>query len=133
MNRPIFRNWIQRNTATNCATRVTILDANSNVVLRDTSTEWVARPEPFRVVSILPEGRPILAIDDYLVSQADRLDVYANRFGESFAVVVKVDEDPNCYLFRGESYRSGDLWRLPQYRIPEGDLTLEVYLKADNA
>ena len=69
----------------------------------------------------------------YLVGQCDRLDIYANYEGETFAVALKVDGDPNCYLFRGESYQSTNQWRLPQYKIPPGDFEVEVFVEGDNA
>ena len=71
--------------------------------------------------------------DDYLVGLCNRLDIYANHDGEAFAVAVKVDGDPNCYLFRGESYRSTNQWRLPEdVDCLLGEFVVEVFVEGDN-
>jgi hypothetical protein len=136
-NRPIYRNWVQRSTATNCRSKITVKDAAGNVLHREVETKWAAREEPFRTVSLMPVGlteiKQFTEIKSYLVGQCDRLDIYANNDGEPFAVALKVVDDADCYLFKGESYRSNNQWRLPEYRIPPGNFTIDVYVKGDNA
>lgn len=109
------------------------MDAAGKRLLSCVGTKWTARQEPYRIIALLPGGTPFLDIDSYLVGQCDRLDIYANYEGETFAVALKVDGDPNCYLFRGESYQSTNQWRLPQYKIPPGDFEVEVFVEGDNA
>lgn len=82
-------------------------------------------------MALYPGGGAV-HLDDYLIGQCDRLDIYANRDGEQFSAAVKVAGDYDCYLFRGESYRATNQWRLDKYRIPSGTFTLEVYVEADN-
>lgn len=96
------------------------------------SRRRAAREEPLRIVALSPAGGPVLDVNDYLVGQCNRIDIYANYDGEPFSAAVKVVGDFNCYLFSGESYRSANQWRLPEYRIPPGSFTLEVYVKGDN-
>jgi hypothetical protein len=131
-NRPIYRNWIQRNTATNCRSKITVKDAAGNILHNEVETKWAAREEPFRTIALTPADVPVLEIKDYLVGQCNRLDIYANDDGEPFAIALKVNDDPNCYLFKGESYRSTNQWRLPEYQIPLGNFTIDVYVKGDN-
>jgi len=132
-NRPIYHNWIQRNTATNCRSKITVKDVAGRILLNEVETKWAAREEPTKLVAITPAGERVIDVNNYLVGQCDRLDLYANDYGEPFAVALKVIDDLDCYLFKGESYRAlTNQWRLPQYRIPSGIFTLEIYVKADN-
>jgi hypothetical protein len=132
INNPIYKNWIQRNTATNCRSKITVIDVSGNSLHRNVSTKWTARREPL-TISAGPDGRfPILLVDDYLIGRCDLLDIYANCIGEAFAVALKVEGDRYCYLFRGESYRSKNQWRLPQHKIPEGEFKIEVLIEGDN-
>jgi hypothetical protein len=132
VNRPIWRSWIQRNTATNCRSRITITDTTGRRLHTDVATKWSARREPL-VTTAVPFAPYLFQYpDDYLVGLCNRLDIYANRYGEAFAVAVKVDGDPNCYLFRGESYRSTNQWRLPEDIMPLGEFVVEVFVEAGN-
>jgi hypothetical protein len=129
VNQPFFRSFIQRNTATNCRSQISVIGANGMIIEKIT-TKWGAREEPRRLHLGL-NGQIIEPADDYLVDLCDRLDIYAKDAGEAFAVAIKVAGDPDCYLFSGASYRSPTL-RLPELRIPPGDFTLEVFVTGDN-
>ena len=133
VNRPIRGHLAERSTATNCRSRITVKDRSELVIHTEISTKWSARREPYQVAGIYPSGAIAIQIDDYLVGLCNRIDIHANKVGEYFAVAAKIDGDPDCYLFRGESYRSNNQWRLPQDKIPPGDYILEVSVEGDNA
>jgi hypothetical protein len=140
VNRPIYENWIQRSTATNCRSKITVKDEDGNVlqadrnVLHEIGTKWAATPQPLRLMALPIAGGAVLqdVLDESLIGQCDKIDIYANYEGQLFAVAVKIVDDSDCYLFRGESYISQQQWRLPKYKIPSGTYTLEVYVEADN-
>ena len=133
INRPIYKNWIQRNTATNCRSRITIVDDVGKILQKDIATKWTARRTPFTLFPGPYYNIPTYIIDDNLVEVCDRLDIYANYCGEELSVAQKVEGDANCYLFTGESYRSNNQYRLPKYRIPQGEYILEIFIEGDNA
>lgn len=132
LNRPIYQNWIQRNTATNCKSKITVKDEAGNILHNQVETKWAATQEPWRMVALSASGQPVFHIEEYLVGQCDRLDLHPKYDGELFSVAVKIVGDADCYLFRGESYRSENQWRLSSYRIPLGTFILEVFVEADN-
>src|ERR1019366_9560561 len=69
----------------------------------------------------------IVLWDSARLSIVSKMDIPAGE-QEDIDIVVRCDDDLDCYGFNNESYRFN--WRNPRWRIPQGRYRIEVVVRS---
>ncbi|SIM83844.1 hypothetical protein [Cuniculiplasma divulgatum] len=67
--------------------------------------------------------------NDFLIPISESIDLYPSDDPESFGLIVKYNDDPDCYGFSAWGYlRFGLGHRIPEWRLPQGEHFAKVTL-----
>lgn len=121
---PRLVSWLTyRQPARNVRVELAYLSADGSLAKFRFEGRWSANPEP--VQKRLVDGKQQSLFDPWLVQVGRYRDIAAGT-AEDVAVGLKIEGDPECYGFTNESYRAGNAWRVPEYRLPVGTHRVEA-------
>ena len=126
---PSCARWMSRNAALQCRGSISFhhLDGQ-NVFGRPMPIKWVRTPEALPMELHL--GDQIGYLIDPLRIMSESRDDIAPGEAAAFDVVVRFDDEPECYGWNKESYQSKPPWRNPRWKLPAGRYLLQVEISS---
>lgn len=111
-----------RSVAFSCQARLEVrsADTGNRVIDEEIIARWAGTPEIVQPVSISP-GSPTRYIPDITkLPMGRKMDIIPDH-NEEIDIVIKFEDEPECYIFSNESYLAGSpLWRKPDWRLDKG-------------
>ena len=118
----IFK-WLMRFPANNCHGFINFyhLDGN-NLFKRPMTLRWANAPEPNPLIVCI-DGKKGEIYDPVIINYMQNTTIYPGESAE-IDIVVKIDEDFDCYGWNNESYRCSG--RNSDFRLPIGRYRVEI-------
>jgi len=121
--------------AYNCRITMKFKDVNTGKQLFTVNGKWDKGPQPLLYApvptQILPDGKVKTVIGefphDFLVPFAEVIDIYPNT-PENFCIIVKYDNEKECYAFSSWSYLKGRGYKVNDWKLKIGEYTMEIEL-----
>ncbi len=111
--------WLTRETAMHCNASIQVLhhDDLSPVFKNKISARWAGSDEPLSPQLDAKTGNIIQIFDPSKYSAAFRRNCHPGT-KETIDVVVRFDDDDDCYIWTNDSYYKG--WRNSEVKLPKG-------------
>ncbi|MCW7080169.1 MAG: hypothetical protein OCU16_03625 [Candidatus Methanospirare jalkutatii] len=121
--------------AYNCRITMRFKEVNTGKQLFEVNGKWDRGPQPLLYAlvpkRILPNGEIRTVRDefphDFLVPFAEVIDIHP-KMPESFCVVIKYENEEECYGFSSWSYLKGRGFRVNEWKLNIGEYIIEVEL-----
>jgi hypothetical protein len=124
---PRWAKWLSRNAALHCHGLITFYHLDGQKIFgRSMQARWVSvrEPLPSQIVDI--EGRPKgFIVDPVRLAPEIHRDIYP-VWPEQLDVVVRFDNDVECYGWCNDNYRSKPLWRNPAWKLGQNRYLVKV-------
>jgi hypothetical protein len=111
--------WLLRNTATSCTVEICFKSRSDGKEV-GIPGRWSVTPQP-----LAPDPGGGSRYDPQAVPMTLRLDLLADRVGQTVAIAIKSDGDQSAYGFTSDSYQVPD-FRLPAYELPDEEYDVLV-------
>jgi hypothetical protein len=122
---PLFVRWMSRNAAMQCHGFITFYHLDGQDVFgRAMPIRWCNSPEP-SIMKIDVKGKQCFITDSVNFTLEPRLDIYPGE-SENLNIVVRFDNEDECYGWNNESYFSKPLWRNPSWKMSKGRYLIMV-------
>lgn len=126
---PWWGKWMSRNAAVQCRGDISFHHMDGqNIFGRAMSVKWLRTAEALPMEIRSPEGELSgFLVDPLRIMSESRVDIAPGETAE-FDVVVRFDEDSECYGWNLESYQSEPPWRNPKWKLSAGRYLLRVQI-----
>ncbi|HXP77849.1 MAG TPA: hypothetical protein VN823_27185 [Stellaceae bacterium] len=126
---PPLARWLLRTPAMQCQAAITFHDLNGKDRFGDAMAgRWAKTPEPVPLKIVDNHGNPAGTIaDPDRPTFGFRIDIYPGE-SESLGLVIRADNETDCYGFNNESYGHG--WRNPKWKLPNGTYLVKVLIRS---
>jgi hypothetical protein len=129
---PWLLRWMRRESAENCLGTVQFLHLDGTRYFTGSMpARWTGSPEATPLLGLLTSGGVILGDialwDPARLSIVSKMDIPAGE-QEDLDIVVRCDNDLDCYGFNNDSYRAR--WKNEQWMLPKGRYRVEVTVRS---
>jgi hypothetical protein len=132
---PKWLKWLDRNTAKQCSGDIQFyhLEDYIPVFSKPMPIRWAEAEEPI-TTHILANGQSSQQFDYTKYNTAFRRDCFLGK-SELIDIVVRFDDDNNCYGWTNDNYMPSKGWRNTDWEIPKGRylIKLNVYSSGETA
>src|SRR5262249_37004910 len=117
---PRFAKWMMRVPALQCRASISFHHLDGpNIFGRSMMGRWSGSPEPVSLPIIAPDGNVSQMIDLTRLTPVSRIDIYPGET-ETLDIVIRADDDAECYGWNNEAYSSSPKWRNPAWKLDRG-------------
>lgn len=120
--------WMMRSHAVQCRDDVSFHHLDGQYLYnREMRARWAGTPEPLQVIGIDANQQPITILDPYKIVAPSEVDIAPSE-SETLDIVVRFDNDVECFGWSNESYQYA--WRNLVWRIPFGRYLVRVTIRS---
>jgi hypothetical protein len=128
---PRWATWMSRNAAIQCRGSISFHRMDGQDIFgRSMPIKWVRTPEALPMAILSSDGRTTGFLVDPLRILAEPREDIAPGEAAALDVVVRYDDEPECYGWNMESYQSDPPWRNPKWKLPAGLYLLRVEISS---
>ena len=124
--------WMRRESAENCLGTIQFLYLDGTKYFTEPMpARWTGSPEATPLRGVLTSGNvirgEIVLWDTARLTIVSKMDIPAGE-QEDLDIVVRCDDDLDCYGFNNDSYRAD--WKNEKWKLPKGRYRVEVTIRS---